>query len=295
MWEVVTGHAVDSKRVPRSEWLLLLGIASSKSHGILQGDLGRLVDQDKRSVPKRTDCLVKKGYICKRTTLVRGTKTSKMWLRAFAPPSPNECDSTEVPETELKLPLHLLAENLDPVQGRDRWINQDMNIDYRALATATLAIIKAWEVIRIRDLKIKLGVLGMHWQMKTVSRTCRYMNSRGVIQFVAAKLDNQIFKDCVKFCRQMNQEDWSIYLATGKRSGKSTGAGEQAAGDRLNEGDHYNMRRANLARLSLCPPWTLDKPLPYTITRLVESLGEDGLLNLNIYALTLGATFNHAK
>ncbi|KAF4585435.1 TFIIIC transcription initiation factor complex subunits Tfc3 [Ophiocordyceps camponoti-floridani] len=185
MWEVVTGHSVDPKRIPRSEWLLLLGIANSKSHGILQGDLGRLVDQDKRSVPKRTDSLAKKGYICKRTTLVRGTKTSKMWLRAFAPPLPQDYGDVQVPIADLNLPLYLLAENLDPVPWRIRWTGQD--IDYTALATTILAVIKDWEVIRIRDLKAKLGVLGMRWQMKTVAKTCRYLNARGTLRRIKCR------------------------------------------------------------------------------------------------------------
>ncbi|PFH58126.1 hypothetical protein XA68_14130 [Ophiocordyceps unilateralis] len=290
MWEVVTGHAVDFKRIPRSEWLLLVGIANSQSHGILQGDLGRLVDQDKRSVPKRTDSLAKKGYICKRTTLVRGTKTSKMWLRAFAPPLPKEYDAVEIPEPDLNLPLHLLAENLDPVPWRVRWTGQD--IDYTALATTILAVVKEWEVMRVRDLKAKLGVLGMRWQMKTVAKTCRYLNSRGVIQFVAAKLDNRVFKDCVKFRREMNAQDWKVYLSTGRRAGKPSRSIDQVTGDGLDEGDQYNMERADYTRLSLCPPWTLDKPLPHTIARLVQSVGRNGLSNPDIYALTLGATFN---
>lgn len=121
MWEAITGHAVDYKRVPRSEWLLLLGIASTKAQGILQGDLGRLVDQDKRSVPKRTDALVKKGYITKRTTLVRGTKTSKMWLKLFAPPLPKDRSATAEPEAEMNLSRQVLAANLDAVPWHTRW------------------------------------------------------------------------------------------------------------------------------------------------------------------------------
>ncbi|KAF4507566.1 hypothetical protein G6O67_004053 [Ophiocordyceps sinensis] len=290
MWEAITGHAVDHKRVPRSEWLLLLGIASSKADGILQGDLGRLVDQDKRSVPKRTDALVKKGYIVKRTTLIRGTKTSKMWLRSLVPPLPKESDLAEEIKADMNLSRQTLAEDLEPVPWRIRWTGQD--IDYKALATTIMAVIKEWEVIRVRDLKGKLGVLGMRWQMKIVSKSCRFLNSRGVIQYVAAKLENRVFKDCVKFNRDMTAEDWSIYLSTGRRPGKPARGSEHMMSDGEDGNERLSMQRANNARLSMCPPWSLDKPLPQAIARAVQSLGEHGLSNPDIYMLTLGATFN---
>lgn len=290
MWEAITGHAVDHKRVPRSEWLLLLGIASSKSDGILQGDLGRLVDQDKRSVPKRTDSLVKKGYIVKRTTLIRGTKTSKMWLRSLVPPLPRESDPSDELKVDMNLSRQTLAENLDPVPWRICWTGPD--IDYRALATTIMALAKEWDVIRVRDLKEKLGVLGMRWQMKIVSKTCRFLNSRGAIQYVAAKLENRVFKDCVKFTRDMTAEDWSIYLSTGKHPGKPARGSERIVSDEDDGNERLSMQRASNARLSMCPPWSLDTPLPQAITRAVQSLGNHGLSNPDIYMLTLGATFN---
>ncbi|KND93862.1 hypothetical protein TOPH_01717, partial [Tolypocladium ophioglossoides CBS 100239] len=290
MWEAITGHAPDYKRVPRSEWLLLLGIASSKSSGILQGDLGRLVDQDKRSVPKRTDALVKKGYITKRTTLVRGTKTSKMWLKFFAPPLPKENDSTAKPGPEMNLSRKTLAENLDPVPWHTSWTGVD--IDYAAIATTIMAITKEWEVIRMHDLKAKLGILGMRWQMKILAKACRFLNSRGAVQYVAAKLDNRVFKDCLRFNRDLTAEDWSIYLSTGKRSGKSSRGDDITTGEEDDEGGQLSTQQANKTRLIACDPWTMDKPLPHCIAKMVQSFGDSGLSNPGIYSLTLGATFN---
>lgn len=128
--ESVTGHSIDSRRVPRSEWLLLLGIASAKGDGILQGDLGRLVDQDKRSVPKRTDALAAKGYITKRTTLVRGTKTSKMWLKAFAPLLPKTATSSSEPVLKIHLSRDLLVNTLDPVPWHSRWTGNQWTLPH---------------------------------------------------------------------------------------------------------------------------------------------------------------------
>ncbi|CAM1508521.1 Fc.00g053690.m01.CDS01 [Cosmosporella sp. VM-42] len=292
MWESLTGHAVDYKRVPRSEWLLLLGIASKTSKGILQGDLGRLVDQDKRSVPKRTDALLRKGYIAKRTTLVRGTKTSKMWLKLFAPPLPKDGENTaDEPRADMNITRQVLVANLDPVPWHIRWTGE--SIDYTALATTILAVAKEWGVLRMQDLKSKLGVLGMRWQMKVLAKVCRFLNARGVIQYVAAKLGDKVFKDCIKFGRDLNAEDWSVYLATGKRTTKKPnrsaelGAGE---GDFLT--DPLLSQSTNVSEVSSAPPWSLDKPLPATVVEMTYRFGDTGLTNPDVYGLTLGPSFS---
>ncbi|KAF7542761.1 hypothetical protein G7Z17_g11306 [Cylindrodendrum hubeiense] len=289
MWESLTGHAIDYKRVPRSEWLLLLGIASTTMHGILQGDLGRLVDQDKRSVPKRTDALLKKGYIAKRTTLVRGTKTSKMWLKLFAPPLPKDGDAIDEPRAEMNLSRQVLAANLDPVPWHIRWTGE--SVDYTALATTIQAVSKEWGVLRMQDLKSKLGVLGMRWQMKVLAKVCRFLNSRGVIQYVAAKLGDKVFKDCIKYGRDLNAEDWSIYLATGKRTTKPSRNPDLAAGEGT-DGKSLFGQTTNASEVSSTPPWSLDKPLPATITEMAHRLGDKGLSNPDIYGLTLGPSFS---
>lgn len=292
MWEAITGHSVNYKRVPRSEWLLLLGIASTKSEGILQGDLGRLVDQDKRSVPKRTDALVKKGYIIKRTTLVRGTKTSKLWIKSFAPPLPKESDATPVTsEMEMNLSQQILTADLESVAWHSRWTGESM--DFPALATTIMAVAKAWHVIRLQDLKAKLGVLGMRWQMKIVSKICRFLNSCGAIQYVAAKLDDRVFKDCIKYVKDLNNKDWSAFLATGKRAARPLKSALTGIGDNNPELDGQpDVTRVNGARLSRTPPWIIDNPLPQKIARSVQSFGPAGLTNPEIYALTLGPSFN---
>lgn len=289
MWESLTGHAIDYKRVPRSEWLLLLGIASTTTRGILQGDLGRLVDQDKRSVPKRTDALLKKRYIVKRTTLVRGTKTSKMWLKLFAPPLPKDGDAIDEPRAEMNLSRQVLAANLDPVPWHIRWTGE--SVDYTALATTIQAVSKEWGVLRMLDLKSKLGVLGMRWQMKVLAKVCRFLNSRGVIQYVAAKLGDKVFKDCIKYGRDLNAEDWSIYLATGKRTTKPSRNPDLAAGEGT-DGKSLFGQTTNASEVSSSPPWSLDKPLPATIAEMAQRLGDKGLSNPDVYGLTLGPSFS---
>jgi hypothetical protein len=53
VWQTLTRHGVDYKKVPALEWACLQGIASAREEGILQSDLRRLVNQDKRSLPNR--------------------------------------------------------------------------------------------------------------------------------------------------------------------------------------------------------------------------------------------------
>ncbi|KAF4975096.1 hypothetical protein FZEAL_8075 [Fusarium zealandicum] len=287
MWESLTGHAVDYKRVPKSEWLLLLGIASTTTQGILQGDLGRLVDQDKRSVPKRTDALLKKGYIAKRTTLVRGTKTSKMWLKLFAPPLPKDGEGTDELRPDMTFTRQALVDNLDPVPWHIRWTGE--SIDYTALATSIMAISKEWGVLRMTDMKSKLGVLGMRWQMKVLAKVCRFLNSRGVIQYVAAKLEDKVFKDCIKYVRDFTPEDWSLYLATGKRQSKPPRNPDM---DGLEGNKQLLGQASNVSEVSTAPPWSLDKPVPVIIAEMAQRLGDVGLTNPDVYALTLGPSYS---
>ncbi|KAM5342741.1 hypothetical protein ACJ41O_013707 [Fusarium nematophilum] len=287
MWESLTGHAVDYKRVPKSEWLLLLGIASTTTQGILQGDLGRLVDQDKRSVPKRTDTLLKKGYIAKRTTLVRGTKTSKMWLKLFAPPLPKDAEGTDELRSDMTLTRQVLVDNLDPVPWHIKWTGE--SIDYTALATTIMAIAKEWGVLRMTDMKAKLGVLGMRWQMKVLAKVCRFLNARGVIQYVAAKLGEKVFKDCIKYVRDFNSEDWSVYLATGKRQTKPPRNPDL---DGLDGNKQLLGHTSNVSEVSTAPPWSLDKPVPVIIAEMAQRLGDTGLTNPDVYALTLGPSYS---
>lgn len=66
IWQALTGHGIDLKKVPMMEFVLLSLIASHGESGVTQPDLTVMSGQDKRSVPHRTDELCRKGYIEKR-------------------------------------------------------------------------------------------------------------------------------------------------------------------------------------------------------------------------------------
>ena len=65
IWQALTGHGIDLKRVPSMEFVLLSLIAARGATGIPQPELTQLSGQDKRSVPHRTNELARKGYIVK--------------------------------------------------------------------------------------------------------------------------------------------------------------------------------------------------------------------------------------
>lgn len=164
-------------------------------------------------------------------------------------------------------------------------------MDFTALATTIMAIAKEWDVLRMQDLKAKLGVLGMRWQMKVLSKTCRFFNKLGVIRYVAARLNDRIFKDCIKFVRDLDANDWSLYLATGKRSTKMNQTATPAGVDNWNETGSIMELQGNSALLNNALPWSIDMPLPASIAMAIVASNGNGLTNPDIYALTLGASF----
>lgn len=281
MWECVTGHGIDYQKLPRFEWLALLGIASVMEEGILQGDLTRLVGQDKRSLPKRTDVLSRKGYIEKKPILTRGCKTSKLWLKAFAPAAPTQNQPTETSSEVVNdnFPRAALVTDLEPVPWRDHWTGS--TIDYAMLGRTIMAVIKEFGVIRYADLRAKLGVAGVHWQMKVVTRTCRFFIELGLIEYVTASLGNRLFRDCLKFKRGLTTDDLSAFISGG--------------GSVFRFGNNYEPKKVSTKRQDddtiNGPPtegWTPDKPLTISILEIILASGEEGMTNKGLGFNTIG-------
>ncbi|EEY13915.1 conserved hypothetical protein [Verticillium alfalfae VaMs.102] len=306
MWESIAGHSADFKRVPRLEWAALVGIATTKSDGILQGDLCRLIGQDKRSLPKRTDSLAQKGYITKRTTLVRGVKTSKMWLRRLAPSMPTNPTQTGRGErTSVNWCREALTADMEPVAWCDRWTGK--SIDTHMLAKTAIEIIKAWKIIRYDDLRRKLGIEGLKWQMKTQARLCRWMVRRGIVQYVAATLGERLFKDCLKFNRDFSADDWDSYLATGKVKARTNPETEDLAQYREANLDtpnrsssisgsrdrHTTAGRTTSTRggIACQDQWKPEKPLPTTVMDVIRAGDARGVPNRQIGKHTMGPPF----
>lgn len=310
IWKTLTGHSIDYKRVPNLEWKCLVAIGSTKEDGILQGDLNRATGQDKRSVPKRTDFLAQKGYIAKRTHMVRGMKTSKLWLTKFAPALP-------VPSNPLggkDLSRASLTRDMQPVAWHQQWTGKDKEgrpeIHYMALGQTIIAITKAWGTLRIRDLKAKLGILGKKWQMKVMSRFLRRFHKLGNVTYVAATFagDKHVFKDCVRFARDPTESDWRLLLATGKKTSRYTNQGKDKqprARSKPKAGKGRGKKAPNPAQPAVkvvrekpklrlgatMTGWVPEKPLANTVADFVLTGGERGYSTPEISTDTVGYVF----
>ncbi|KAK0639049.1 hypothetical protein B0T16DRAFT_497211 [Cercophora newfieldiana] len=292
VWQTLARHGVDYKRVPVLEWKCLLGIASVRAEGILQSDLRRLVNQDKRSLPKRTDSLANKGYIAKRTVVANRMKTSKLWLIDFAPPVPED------DKAGLDLSTEKLAKTLDPVAWHSRWTGD--NVDVEAHARTLIAVVKAWGVMRYCDLRSKMGVGGKSSQMKTLAKSSQRFVDMGVLKYTAAAFpgSRKIFKDCLKFIREPRSEEWEKFLATGKKTSQYSDASRHrepkgnalALYDKSGQADGEQGKGRTMA-IRIFPGWAPEKPLSQNVFEVVKSAGPDGASNPQVSVATVGYSF----
>jgi transcription factor C subunit 3 len=289
VWQTLTRHGVDYKRVPALEWACLQGVASARAEGILQSDLRRLVNQDKRSLPKRTDSLARKGYIAKRTVVVQKMKTSRLWLIDFAPPL------VEVETCGLDLTPETLSRDLEPVPWHQRWTGN--NIDMDALGRTVVGVVKAFHVIRYADMRLKMGVSGKRWQMKTLAKNCQRLVDVGVLKYTAASFpgSRKVFKDCLKFVRDPSAEEWDKFLATGKKTSLYSDPTRHREpkpnalalyGKSGEDGQGSGAARAKLKRIF--SGWTPEKPLAQIVFEVIRSAGSEGASNPQVSVATVG-------
>ncbi|KAI0389775.1 hypothetical protein F5Y17DRAFT_106632 [Xylariaceae sp. FL0594] len=308
-WRAITGHGPDLKRVPLFEWRALVDIASSKKKGILQGDLVRLTGQDKRSLPTRTDALARKGYVIKLPIVLRGGKSSRLWLAQFSEYAKDDQESEGLDYETVDLSKAALTSDLQPVPFCDKW-NRD-HIDYLALAQAFVAVVKAWELIRYCDARSKLGVDERVRQMRALAKTCRWLTNIGALSFVGAKFagSNRLFKDCVKYIRDPAPEEWADFRTTPKtrmavpsgRIGKRGDASRamhatQPAGPGTNtptkKRKNTKVQESTTPYVNaIPPPWKPQKPVPNSAFEVIKRAGSQGTSNAAICRQTLGPNF----
>ncbi|KAI1117361.1 hypothetical protein F5Y14DRAFT_380889 [Nemania sp. NC0429] len=308
-WRTIAGHGPDLKRVPLFEWRALVDIASVKERGILQGDLVRLTGQDKRSLPTRTDALARKGYIIKQPIVLRGGKSSKLWLAQFSEYAKTQQEQEGLDYDTLDLSKAALTSDLHPVPFSHKWNGE--TIDYLALAQAFVAIVKAWSLIRYCDARAKLGVEERVRQMRALAKTCRWLTNIGALSFVGAKFaaSNRLFKDCVKYIRDPSPAEWSHFRATPKarmvvpsgRIGKrgeisravhATQVGESRGKPPGKRPRETKFRDDSISHTSVIPPpWKPQKPVPNTVFEIIKRAGPQGTSNAAICRQTLGHNF----
>lgn len=148
MWHALTGHGVDYSKVPSLDFACLSIIAAAGPKGITQPELVKLSNQDKRSVPRRTQNLFEKGYIAKTPILSGAARTSVCTLKRFVP-APNverpEKD-TAGEEPDLDIASQLIFRQCFPDGGANLYL----------LLRNIFDMLNQFKMITLEDLRRKL-------------------------------------------------------------------------------------------------------------------------------------------
>ena len=155
IWLAITGHGPDSVKVPGKDWVCLTIIAAHREKGILQPDLRRLSNQDKRSVPARTDRLHERGYIVKSAVQGKGLPTSLCVLKRFAPTFTQFLPMTSQIGIEDSNPLE------NKLLSDDRTINpyrytQESLLLMKPLVEVMLSMLRKFKTVSLHEIKLKL-------------------------------------------------------------------------------------------------------------------------------------------
>lgn len=271
LYAIICGHPPDTSKVPRLEFELLSHIAATKSGGILQGELTKLSGQDKRSVPKRTDALHRKGYIVKEAVFYRGNRTSRLTLKRFIKEDASDID--ESPQRGSS--VQDVVRRIFDVLSRQSLISQKDLADELCLGSpAEFAVLQK----TIRRLEI----------LKCVKRV------RTAVGPSATTSDLELY---VQFLRHAELEDLQNFN-TETLSLDQTIAEVTPAHETQNSADTIILQSPIVEHSDAPSPglyrparWNPDRLMPNVLVDIVHSAGADGLTNivrpLNSSTLTL--------
>ncbi|KAF2138656.1 uncharacterized protein K452DRAFT_300754 [Aplosporella prunicola CBS 121167] len=299
MWQAITGHGVDLRKVPRHEFIILSIIAAHGDKGVIQPEITRISGQDKRSVPKRTDNLMKNGYIVKTAVLAKGTRTSLCTLKRYAQRQTTEAE-----------PVVNIMSSPDEI-AKALFVNGLLLYD-RFFDILT-ELLRDARIIRIEDLKSRLGIRIKTWEMKALWRSTRRLEGLKLIKRVKAQLNRNSSKwyRCIKLLREPVPRDRAVFvtmgikdadkLTDGDKIGESAYAldddaeGEidpdleqepSALGQPLLEGDN------EVEEVQRLPPqWDPDRPTPNFLFDIVHAHGSDGATTANIRDQGMGTFY----
>jgi hypothetical protein len=288
-WLAVAGHAPDESKVVPLEFALLSIIASHKSKGIAQPDLVKISGQDKRSVPKRTDSLQRKGYIDKRPIQTKSARTSLCTLRRFLRPTATE--AVDQPQEQEYQP------NGDGAQPTAM-------IDFDSFNNQLFGILREHGIIARDDLKRKMGFKD-RWRWKVLSRAVRKWERIGVLKRVRAESQYEKLHPCVKLERDPTPTDLELFHefnfdvlskhgvekagaaipidmdqeADLENSFKNSPAPGEGDIDLVKEEGDNILEKAESAR-RIVPSWTPDRNLNNQIFDIINETGTKGITNL---------------
>lgn len=148
MWHALTGHGVDYSRIPPLDLACLSIIAAAGPQGIIQPELVKISEQDKRSLPRRTQGLFEKGYITKTPIVIGAMRTSMCTLKRFVtvPSAPKlETDDTRE-ELGLDLDSQAIFEQCFSDGGANLYL----------LLRHIFDLLNRFKIIALEDLRRKL-------------------------------------------------------------------------------------------------------------------------------------------
>ncbi|KAJ5603999.1 hypothetical protein N7537_006955 [Penicillium hordei] len=269
-WVAITGHPPDESKVLPLEFVLLSVIASRRSKGIVQPELVKLSGQDKRSVPKRTDALQRKGYIDKRPVQTKTARTSLCTLQRF-------------------------YRHTTSVQTKEEPQSKNM-IDFDSFNTSLFDILREHQLIARNDLKQLLG-FDDHWRWKVLSRALRKWERIGVVQRVRAESQYERMHPCVKLLRDPSEQDLALFHEFNFDVLNKHGV--RTKGTRLTPDRDHSMELEGPSKRSpspedgrmdlikehsgesarIVPSWTPDRNLNNQIFDIIQRTGTTGITN----------------
>ncbi|KAF1847197.1 uncharacterized protein K460DRAFT_363304 [Cucurbitaria berberidis CBS 394.84] len=185
IWQALTGHSIDLKKVPSMEFVLLSLIAARGPNGITQPDLTQLSGQDKRSVPHRTNELARKGYIVKNPVQAGKIRTSLCVHTKFISQS------------------HFLSSGAveDVFQEGTFLLSGFVHLLYRTL--------KDDGIVPTRDIRKKLGVPMTTWNKRATQGALIRLDQTGMIKRfrVRKKHSEDSWATCIQVLREPRDED----------------------------------------------------------------------------------------
>ncbi|KAH4897953.1 hypothetical protein HBI80_188130 [Parastagonospora nodorum] len=271
IWQALTGHSMDLKKVPTMEFALLSLIAAHGPDGITQPDLVHFSGQDKRSVPHRTDELARKGYIVKNPVQAGKARTSLCVHTKFV--SQNHFTTSGAVEDAFR-PGTFVASSFVPLL-------------YNSFKDAG--------VVLTRDLRKRMGVPLATWNKRAVHGALIRLDQSGMIRRfqIRKQKSRDLWVTCIQIQREPRPEDLEN-LGFRRQAPIADTTGEQLQEDDdgetfmrdlevdMLEDDEDNDGNNQLDGVTRIPPqWTPDRLLSNTFfefTALGQTSGWDALV-----------------
>ncbi|KAL8721816.1 MAG: hypothetical protein Q9225_001571 [Loekoesia sp. 1 TL-2023] len=217
-WQAIAGHAPDPIKIPRLDFACLSIVAAQREEGILQPDLVRISQQDKRSVPERTRRLHDAGYISKVPVLINKSHTSKLTLKRYVKETAQRDHSAGTADD-------VVGSILRPAKN-----STETPIDFLALQHEVFDILRDVKLITFNELKDKLGITGLPWPMRLLATNLRRLEHMGCIKQVRAHPATEttapfLFR-CVKYIRDPEGKEWEPMQFSSRKHSKELNIGD---------------------------------------------------------------------